>query len=65
MIKVFEFHCPFCRKAHFTEARLEDYMLFKKGVLAQEAFPSPMYTAEQREQFISGVCPDCQKEIFG
>lgn len=64
-MEVFEFSCPLCGKSHYVEARLEDYSLFKKGVSAQYAFPTPRYTAEQREQFISNICLDCQKKIFG
>lgn len=64
MTSKFEFHCPFCGKTHSTEARFEDYLQYTEGALAQDAFPSPLYTATQREQFISGICPDCQKKFF-
>lgn len=55
--------CPFCRKDHFVTVFIKDYKNWLKGELAQTAFP--YLNATEREQVISGMCPDCQKDIFG
>lgn len=44
-----EIVCPFCGQIHY--------------VIIQKALPD--LTAEQREALISGMCPDCQSDIFG
>ena len=55
--------CPFCGKEHTVEVLEESYLLYQGGALAQRAFP--YLTATQREQIISGLCPECQREVFG
>lgn len=54
--------CPFCNELHFVDVNMHDYRAWKDGKLAQDAFPylSPV----EREQLISGACPDCQKKFF-
>lgn len=59
----FEIRCPFCGKTHYVEAHFADYTLWCNGELAQNAFP--YLSATEREQMISGICPECQKKIFG
>lgn len=54
--------CPFCRKAHEVEVNYFDFWNWENGMLAQEAFP--YLSATEREQLISELCPDCQKEFF-
>lgn len=55
--------CPFCGKAHEVEVFEGDYLDWQKGKLAQDAFP--YLDATQREELISGLCPECQADIFG
>lgn len=55
--------CPFCGKEHFVYVVEEDYENWSNGELAQNAFP--YLSATEREQLISGLCPTCQREIFG
>lgn len=59
----FEIRCFFCGKTHSIEARIVDYISWCNGKLIQDAFPY-LSTAE-REMMISGLCPKCQKDIFG
>lgn len=55
--------CPMCGKSHSVEVNLTAYEKWQNGELIQKAMPelSPI----EREQLISGFCPDCQKVIFG
>lgn len=55
--------CPFCGGEHSVKVALEDFVKWQCGELAQTAFP--YLNATEREQVISGMCPDCQKGIFG
>lgn len=55
--------CPFCGKAHEVEVFEGDYLDWQDGKLAQDAFP--YLDATQREELISGLCPECQADIFG
>ena len=55
--------CPFCGHANEVEVNEMDYLDWDDGMLAQNAFP--YLSATEREQIISGICPDCQKSIFG
>ena len=55
--------CPFCGKQHSVIVPESEYNAYKNGKLAQDAFVS--LNATQREQIISGICPECQKDIFG
>lgn len=56
-------YCPFCGKAHEIEVNEMDYLDWKDGMLAQEAFP--YLDANEREMLISGICPDCWNGMFG
>lgn len=56
-------NCPFCGKGHVVRnVGLEDYYNWLDGVSAQKAFP--YLNATEREQLISDICPECQKEFF-
>lgn len=56
------FTCPFCGKAHTVTVEVKDYFNYQEGALVQDAFP--YLSADEREAFISGMCPDCCKKIF-
>lgn len=59
-----ECECPFCGAVTSINVRpnkeTTDY--FRGVLLAQEAFG--YLTETEREAIISGICPDCQEEIF-
>ena len=55
--------CPFCGKTHTVEVEFTAYAAWKNGELIQNAMPN--LSATEREQLISGLCPACQKSIFG
>ena len=63
-VTVYECHCPFCGKTTTVTVKIGD--LYKYEVLretVQNAFPS--LSATEREQIITGMCPDCQNDVFG
>lgn len=56
--------CPFCGEPNviaISEEEYENYYI--KGMLIQDAMPD--LTATEREMLISGICPSCQKGLFG
>lgn len=55
--------CPFCGQIHEVRVLEASYVMYRAGELAQNAFP--YLSATEREQIISHICPDCQKDIFG
>lgn len=55
--------CVFCNKEWAVEVNQADLERYEAGVLAQDAFP--YLTTTERECIISGICPTCQKNIFG
>lgn len=55
--------CVFCGKEHSVEVDFDNFMQWKMGALIQNAMPE--LNATQREQLISGICPNCQERIFG
>lgn len=61
----YEAHCPYCGVYHEVYVRRADWLLIGQGVAIQKAMPNPIYSATEREQIISGICPNCQEEIFG
>lgn len=54
--------CPFCGKSHIVIAPMEEFYAWIMGDLVSDAFVS--LSATEREQIISGICPDCQIDIF-
>ena len=55
--------CVMCGKDHSVTVDFEDFQNWENGKLAQDAFP--YLDPTEREQIISGLCPSCQKKIFG
>lgn len=56
------FTCPICGREHELTVDFEQYLDYQSGELVQDAFPHMSPT--DRERFVSGLCPDCQKEVF-
>ena len=55
--------CPCCGATHTIRVSTKNFEEYKNGALARVAFPTLSPT--EREQIISGLCPDCRKSIFG
>jgi hypothetical protein len=55
--------CPFCGNEHGVEVNLAQFEKWQNGELIQNAMPT--LSAAEREQLISGVCPNCQAKFFG
>ena len=55
--------CPFCHTEHTVLAPFDGYFDWQNGELIQNAMPE--LTPTEREQLISGLCPNCQEIIFG
>ena len=57
--------CPFCGKPHSIEVDtrdLEDGMaMYDRGAMMQDAFPN--LTPDEREFFMTGMCPKCWDEM--
>jgi hypothetical protein len=62
MNMVIEATCPFCGAITPIEVNADDYAAWQAGELVQNAFP--YLDAEDREVLISGICYDCQSEVF-
>ena len=58
-----EVRCPLCRGISNIIVPTEGFDRWRKGELIQHAMPK--VSAEIRETLISGICGDCQKDIFG
>ena len=54
--------CPICNKSYMLTIRKGGYMLWKAGIVIQEALPELALT--ERESLISGLCADCQSIYF-
>jgi len=54
--------CPQCGQTATVTVNEEDWRKYLKGMLMQEALP--YLTADIRERFVSGYCPNCWNEIF-
>lgn len=55
--------CPFCGDVTEILVYPADYEAWTLGGLAQDCFP--YLEATEREVLISGICPNCQRGIFG
>ena len=55
--------CPHCHKLQTLEVNDSQYYDWMAGKDIQRAFPN--LSADQREIFISGICPECWEDIFG
>ena len=59
-----ETKCPFCGKINEVEMNETAFIEWQyNGKNIQDA--APEMSATEREMLISGICPECQKEIFG
>lgn len=54
--------CPICGCVNEIPVNEDDYWDWQDGALVQDAFP--YLTIEEREMLISGICPDCWKDLF-
>jgi len=55
--------CPMCGRSYELKVNAESYDKWLDGELAQNAFD--YLTTIERESIISGLCSECQDEIFG
>ena len=56
--------CPFCGEINEVEVEHNAFFEWKyNGINIQDAMPK--MPATEREMLISGICPKCQKSIFG
>jgi len=58
-----EVRCPHCGHISIIKVDGNDYFDWMCGELAQNCFP--YLNASEREIIISGLCLECQDEIFG
>lgn len=54
--------CPFCGKVTEVLVPARGYRLWQEGELIQNALPDLCLT--DRETLISGLCLDCQADVF-
>lgn len=54
--------CPFCKRITWLSVPVEAYEACQMGICIQNAWPDG--SATDRETLLSGICPECQKEIF-
>ena len=57
-----EITCPFCGEDHAVEVNLARFVAWQNGELISNAMPDLTFT--EREQLISGWCPNCQAKIW-
>lgn len=57
-----QIECPFCGTLHSVFVDADGFNAWADGALIQNALPE--LSATEREQLISRLCPDCQKDIF-
>ena len=56
--------CPFCKMTYVVYGiPAKGYTDWCRGTLIQKALPELCPT--KRESLISGICPDCQDDLFG
>jgi len=54
--------CPFCDKHYQVHVPDEVFIEWQNGKCIQDAWPDAK--PETREMVISGICLDCQGEVF-
>ena len=54
--------CPMCGTETKITVSASDYLDYLNGKLVQDAFP--YLSADERESFISGICPTCWDKMF-
>lgn len=57
-----ETRCPICGRESQIEVKDEQYAMWRKGTLIQNAFPD--LNADQREQLMTGICQKCWDRTF-
>lgn len=57
-----EISCPFCRSIHTVTVEESAWDAYERGARAQDVFLDLDET--ERESIISGLCPDCQQELY-
>ena len=57
-----EIRCPFCGNVTLLSVVEEDFQKWQGGALIQDAMP--YMDRESRETLISGICLECQKDVF-
>lgn len=55
--------CPLCGKITYVAVNGDDYEKWQHGTLVQRAFP--YLSADEREVLITGMCYECQDDVFG
>lgn len=63
MTRLYDFRCPCCGIGTCLALDIEAVANWRNGALVQNVFPE--LSATDRETIISGLCADCQSEIFG
>jgi hypothetical protein len=53
--------CPFCHKITSISVPADKWKAFQYGALVQVAFPD--MKPEEREQILTGICPDCWNSV--
>ncbi len=59
----YHLECVRCSQESAISANPRDVEAWRDGVLIQDAMP--YLDADQREMFISGICPTCWNKMFG
>ena len=54
--------CPFCGAIDEVEVDFNAFMDYQAGITAQRAFPR--MSATDREKLITGMCEECQADVF-
>lgn len=54
--------CPFCGGYSAIDVNENDYLDWKDGANAQDAFP--YLSSYEREKLISGICLSCWEQLF-
>ena len=54
--------CNQCSEVHVIEVDFQDWSDWRRGKLAQDAFP--YLSADERELLISGICGKCFDKMF-
>lgn len=57
--------CRICEKTHTLKVRVEDYLTFDSPNRPHIQDIFPYLSPAERELLLSGICPECWKNIFG
>lgn len=66
MLQSISFQCPSCKKMKvtFADSEMAESIINRQGNI-QTVLPEKYFPATYREIFISRMCCECQKSIFG